>query len=94
MDTFVSYICESPSDQHCPHYATLRGAPKQDKQPAIPLRRLIVERLEVFDIEAPKQAPEVLFTAAREAILTVNLTLDSLGARLCSDQNFHKNLRM
>ena len=84
--TFV----KAPHDQHCPHCATLRGAPKQDKQPAIPLRRLVVEKLKEHDIDVPVEAPEVLFTAAREAILTVNLTPDSLGARLCNDQKIQK----
>ena len=81
---------KAPHDQHCSHCATLRGAPKQGQQPAIPLRRLVVEKLQEFDIEVPQQAPEVLFTAAREAILTVNLTPDSLGARLCSKQKIQK----
>ena len=80
----------APHDQHCSHCATLRGAPKQDKQPAIPLRRLVVDKLKEHDIDVPVKAPEVLFTAAREAILTVNLTPDSLGAWLCSDQKVQK----
>lgn len=85
-------FAKAPTDQHCPHCASLRGAPKQDQKPEMPLRRLIVDKLEECDIGVPKQPPEVLFTAAREAILTVNLTSEPLGARLCSEnnQNFQK----
>ena len=41
----------------------------------------------------PEHPPEVLFTAAREGILTVDLTPDSLGARLCSDQHSSQNFQ-
>ena len=45
----------APTDKHCPHCASIRGAPKSNQEPAIPLRRLVVEKLAEFDIDLPKR---------------------------------------